>query len=79
MFSDDCFKNLNCKKIALEIVSYGEDVTVAFVDNFGDYKVKVSDSNKDCEKTIKIKIVENFPSVKLEKVTHFEDYEIYIM
>lgn len=66
------------KKVTFKVVNSFPDLKVQFVDHFGDYKVKVSDSKSFSKETIKIQIVTSFPDVILEKVKSFGDFEAYI-
>ena len=72
------FSTLKGQRVVLEVVDRNEEVTVSFVDHFGDYKVAMLDDDRHCDETIKVKVVDHFPDVKLEKVNHFEDFEVYI-
>ena len=76
-YSKSYLARLRVKKVRFIIVSSGADLKVQFVNSFGDYKVKVSNSSAFASDTIKIKIVDSFADVKLQKVTSFGDFEAY--
>jgi len=65
------------QKVHFKVVTSFPDLKVQFVDHFGDFKVKVSNSNSFAKQVIKIKIVTSFPDVKLQKVSSFGDFEAY--
>lgn len=69
---------LKGKKVTFKVVNSFPDLKVQFVDAFGDYKVKVSNTNAFSKETIKIQVVSSFPDVKLQKVNSFGDFEAYI-
>ena len=66
------------QKVIFKVVTSFPDLKVQFVDSFGDYKVKMSNSSSFSKATIKIQIVTSFPDVKLQKVSSFGDLEAYL-
>ena len=66
------------KKVIFKVVTSFPDLKVQFVDSFGDYKVKMSNSSSFSKATIKIQIVTSFPDVKLQKVSSFGDFEAFL-
>ena len=66
------------KKVIFKVVNSYPDLKVQFVDNYGDYKVKISDSRSFAKETIKIQIVTSHPDVKLQRVSSFGDFEAYM-
>ena len=75
-YSKSYLAKMRGKKVRFIIVNSGADLKVQFV-SFGDYKVKVSNNSSFASETIKIKIVDSFADVKLQKVTSFGDFEAY--
>ena len=51
------FATLKGKKVIFKVVNSFPDIKVQFVDNFGDYKVKILNSKSSIKETIKIQIV----------------------
>ncbi len=79
-YSKSYLAKMRGKKVRFIIVNSGADLKVQFVSivsSFGDYKVKVSNNSSFASETIKIKIVDSFADVKLQKVTSFGDFEAY--
>lgn len=66
------------QKVTFKVVTSFPDLKVQFVDSFGDYKVKMSNSSSFSKATIKIQIVTSFPDVKLQKVSSFGDFEAFL-
>lgn len=66
------------QKVIFKVVKSFPDLKVQFVNSFGDYKVKISDSRSFAKETIKIQIVTSFPDVKLQRVSSFGDFEAYM-
>lgn len=77
MNKDDLSK-LKGKKVTFKQDNSFPDIKVKFVDNWEDFKVKVSDNKTFISsEIIKYKEDNSFPDVKLKKVTNWEDFEIY--
>ena len=66
------------KKVIFKAVTSFPDLKIQFVNAFGDYKVKITDSKAFATEIIKIQEVTSFPDVKLQKVTAFGDFEIFM-
>lgn len=66
------------KKVVFKVVKAFPDLKVQFVNAFGDYKVKISNSKAFAKDVIKIQVVTAFPDVKLQKVSAFGDFEAYL-
>ena len=77
-FSDETIKKISLKEaldIAIEnnIDYQASKMNIDIAAN----KVKVSNNSSFASETIKIKIVDSFADVKLQKVTSFGDFEAY--
>ena len=72
------FATLKGKKVIFKVVNSFPDIKVQFVDNFGDYKVKILNSKSSIKETIKIQIVNSFPDVKFQKTNSHTDFEAFI-
>ena len=68
-YSKSYLAKMRGKKVRFIIVNSGADLKVQFV--------KVSNNSSFASETIKIKIVDSFADVKLQKVTSFGDFEAY--
>lgn len=76
-YSKGYLATLKGQKVKFKVVSGCADLKVQFVDSFGDYKVKVSNSSAFAKETIKIQVVNGCADVKLQKVSSFGDFEAY--
>ena len=56
------------QKVIFKKVTSFPDLKIQFVDSFGDYKVKITDSKAFAAETVKIQEVTSFSDVKLQKV-----------
>ena len=72
------FATLKGKKVIFKVVNSFPDIKVQFVDNFGDYKVKILNSKSSIKETIKIQIVNSFSDVKFQKTNSHADFEAFI-
>ena len=67
------------QKVVFRKLTSFPDLKIQFVDSFGDYKVKITDSKAFANSEIvKVQEVTSFPDVKLQKVNAFGDFELFI-